>query len=91
MQEDLKKLGLTDNEIKIYLSLLKIGETPVGGIINDLKIHRQTAYNALGSLEKRNMVIKTMKNKIYHFKIADPKIIVENLTNLGEEPKTCTG
>lgn len=79
MQEDLKKLGLTDNEIKVYLSLLKIGETSVGGIINDLKVHRQIAYNALDSLEKRNMVIKTMKNKIYHFKINDPKIIIENL------------
>ncbi len=79
MREDLKKLGLTENEIKIYLSLLKIGETPVGGIINDLKWHRQIIYNALDSLEKRNMVTKTIKNKIYHFKIADPKIIVENL------------
>ena len=79
MREDLKKLGLTENEIKIYLSLLKIGETPVGGIINDLKVHRQIAYNALDSLEKRNMIVKIIKNKVYHFKIADPKIIVENL------------
>ncbi|MEA3463482.1 MAG: helix-turn-helix domain-containing protein [Patescibacteria group bacterium] len=79
MREDLKKLGLTENEIKIYLSLLKVGETPVGGVVNDLKWHRQLVYNALDSLEKRNMVIKIMKNKIYHFKIADPQIIVENL------------
>jgi len=79
MQEDLKKLGLTNNEISVYLSLLKIGETPVGGIINDLKFHRQIIYNALDSLEKKNMVTKTIKNKIHHFKINDPKIIVENL------------
>lgn len=79
MREDLKKLGLTENEITVYLSLLKVGETPVGGIVNDLKIHRQIAYNTLDSLEKRNMVIKIIKNKVYHFKIADPKIIVENL------------
>jgi sugar-specific transcriptional regulator TrmB len=79
MQEDLKKLGLTENEIKVYISLLHLGETQVGGIINDLKIHRQIAYNAFDSLEKKNMVIKTMKNKVYHYQISDPGIILENI------------
>ncbi|MDD4290583.1 MAG: helix-turn-helix domain-containing protein, partial [Patescibacteria group bacterium] len=79
MLQDLKELGFTPNEIRIYESLLKIGETPVGGIINDLKIHRQIVYNALDTLEKRSMVTKTMKNRVYHFKITDPEIIVENI------------
>lgn len=79
MKEDLKKLGLTDNEIKVYLSLLKIGETSVGGIIDDLKIHRQIAYNALDSLEKKNMVTKTVINKVAQFALNDPGIIIENL------------
>lgn len=79
MKEDLKKLGLTDNEIKVYLSLLKIGETPVGGIINDLKVHRQIAYNALDSLEQKNMVSKTTINKIQHYNISDPGNILENI------------
>jgi sugar-specific transcriptional regulator TrmB len=79
MHEDLKKLGLTDNEIKVYLSLLKIGETAVGGIINDLKIHRQIAYNALNSLEQKNMVSKTMKNRVHHYRANDPAIVVENI------------
>jgi len=79
MEQDLKQLGLSQNEIKVYLSLMKIGETSVGGIINDLKIHRQIVYNALSELEGRNMVEKNMKNKIWHFKLSDPKILVENL------------
>lgn len=79
MQDDLRKMGLTFNEIKVYLSLLKMGETTVGGLIDDLKIHRQIAYNALDSLEKRGLIVKTARNKINHFKINDPKIIVENV------------
>lgn len=79
MEEDLKKIGLTDNEIKVYLSLLKIGETPVGGIISDIKFHRQLVYNALDSLEQKNMVTKTMKNKVNNYKITDPRAIVENI------------
>lgn len=79
MEEDLRKLGLSWNEIKVYLSLVKIGETPVGGIINDLKIHRQIVYNALDELEKRNIVSKTLRNKVGHYKITDPEILVENI------------
>jgi sugar-specific transcriptional regulator TrmB len=81
MDKDLKTLGLTENEIKVYKSLLSLGETAVGGIINTLKVHRQIAYNALDALQKRNMVIKTLKNKVSHYKINDPEIIVENIKN----------
>jgi len=78
MLQDLKELGFLPNEIKVYESLLGIGETTVGGIINDLKIHRQIVYNALDTLEKRGLVSKTMKNRVYHFKPTDPEVIVEN-------------
>ncbi len=78
MQEDLKKFGLSQNGIKIYLSLIKIGETTVGDIILDTRLHRQSVYNALEELERKEMVIKNKKNKINHYKISDPKILIEN-------------
>ncbi len=79
MKEDLLKMGLTKNEVSVYLSLLYIGETAVGEIIKDLKFHRQVIYNALDSLENKNMVIKTIKNSVNNYKIADPAMIVENI------------
>jgi sugar-specific transcriptional regulator TrmB len=79
MEQELMSLGLTWNEVKVYMSLMRLGETQVGGIINDLKVHRQIAYNALDALEKRGMVQKTMKNGIAHFKVSDPDVIVEDL------------
>jgi len=79
MEQELLALGLTWNEVKAYKSLMRLGETQVGGIINDLKIHRQIAYNALDALEKRGMVTKTSKNKVQHYKIVDPEVIVENV------------
>ena len=78
MQEDLKKLGLTDNEIKVYLSVLALGETAVGAVVKDLGVHRQIAYDALESLEKKGMILKTKKNNIFRFKLANPRIIWEN-------------
>jgi sugar-specific transcriptional regulator TrmB len=72
-------LGLTWNEVKVYKTLIKLGETAVGGIIAELKIHRQIAYNALSELEKRQMVAKTMQNGVAHCKISDPDVLVEEL------------
>jgi sugar-specific transcriptional regulator TrmB len=78
MEDDLKKIGLTDNEAKVYASLLRIGETAVGGLIEELKMHRQLIYNALDGLERRGLVSRLTKNGVYHFKVADPRIMIEN-------------
>lgn len=79
MENELKLLGLTENEIKIYNTLLKLGENTVGPIIAKTKMHRQVAYDALKGLEARNMVIKTTKNSRNNFRVADPGNIVDNI------------
>jgi len=92
MQEELKTLGLSYNERIVYLSLLKLGETPVGNIIQDLKrIHRQSVYNALEALEERNMVVKKNKNGINHFQVADPEVIIENVRKQEAVAKRLSG
>jgi len=37
LKEDLNRLGLTDGEAWVYLSLLKLGLAKVGAIVKDLK------------------------------------------------------
>jgi predicted transcriptional regulator len=79
LEEELKNLGFTDNEVSVYLTILKIGETPVGGIVQELRIHRQVIYYALDSLEKKQLITRIEKNKIAHFKLSDPELLVENV------------
>lgn len=79
MDSKLRQLGLTDNEIKVYNILLEIGENTVGPIIKKLKIHRQVAYDALSGLEKKNMVLSSLKNGRNHYRVADPGNILENI------------
>ncbi|MCK5510649.1 helix-turn-helix domain-containing protein [Candidatus Parcubacteria bacterium] len=79
MQNELKQLGLTDNEIKVYITLLEIGENTVGPIINKLKIHRQVAYDALEGLEKKNFVDRIIKTKRYHYRVSDPKNVLDEI------------
>lgn len=79
MEESLKDLGLTANEIKLYLTLLDLGENTVGPLIKKLKIHRQVAYDALEGLIERNMVTKTSKNNRFYFRVSDPSNILNNI------------
>ncbi len=79
MNEKLKELGLSYNERRVYLNLLRIGETSVGEIIKDVKAHRQSVYNALEDLEKRGLILKNKKNQVNHFKVASADAFLEGL------------
>jgi sugar-specific transcriptional regulator TrmB len=79
MDNELKQLGLTPNEIKIYNTLLEIGENNVGPIIKKTGMHRQVAYDALEGLANKKMVVSTTKNNRLHFRIANPKNIFDNI------------
>jgi len=88
IKEKLNLLGLTRNEQDAYLTLLKTGETAVGNIIRNLNIHRQSVYNALDELEKRELIVKNTVNGIYHYKIIDPGAFLKNIkkqTEIAEE------
>lgn len=53
---ELKKLGLSDKEAKVYLALLELGEMPVQKISQKSKVNRATTYVVLGSLMKKGLV-----------------------------------
>jgi len=79
MENELKQLGLTDNEIAMYLALLEIGETTVGPLCKKLNMHRQVAYDSLEGLIKKSMVDRIIKGKRYHFRIANPNNIIDDI------------
>jgi len=79
MDSELKQLGLTPNEIKIYNTLLEIGENTVGPIIKKTGMHRQVAYDALVGLANKKMVVSTTKNNRLYFRVANPKNILDNI------------
>jgi sugar-specific transcriptional regulator TrmB len=77
-EKELKELGLTDNEIKIYLYLLKEGISSPSKIASSLGLHRGYTYDALNRmLEKGFVNTLTLDSKI-NFNANDPEIIFEN-------------
>lgn len=60
----LEELGLTKNEVKVYVSLLKHGETTSSKIIKDVGINTSKVYESLERLLRRGLVSYTIiKNK----------------------------
>ncbi|MBU1199737.1 MAG: hypothetical protein KKF46_05625 [Nanoarchaeota archaeon] len=85
MKEELKKLGLTENETKVYLALLELGSTNAGQIIKKIKTHRNIVYDNLDKLIEKGLVsFVTIKN-IKHFEATSSGELKEYIEKQKEE------
>ncbi|MBW2966729.1 late transcription unit protein LtuB [Candidatus Woesearchaeota archaeon] len=73
MQKVLREFNLTDNEIKIYLTLLELGSALAGEITTKTGIHRRNVYDSIERLIKKGLVGYINKNNRKYFKSANPK------------------
>lgn len=71
----LKKIGLQDKEIKVYLNLLENGSCSVRELSNLTSINRGTTYDVLKNLIKKGLVSYYDKKKKRHFVSEDPEKI----------------
>lgn len=68
----LKKIGLSDKEIKVYLTVVKLGPSPVRKIADTADINRGTAYDILRSLINLGLVSYYHQDKHQYFIAEDP-------------------
>lgn len=85
MDENLKLLGLSEKEVKVYLSCLKLGNSKASEIASHAKIERQDSYYLLKLLMKKGFVVETIKSGVQYFGAADPKTLFQKIE---EEKKT---
>ncbi|MBI2629693.1 hypothetical protein HYW76_01200 [Candidatus Pacearchaeota archaeon] len=81
----LKKLGLNDNEINIYLTLLKKGVLSAGEIAKISKLHRTHVYDLLESLAKKGVVSFSSKSDKKYFEAVAPEKLEVLLKKKEEE------
>jgi len=75
----LEEIGLTKGEIKVYLTLLKLGETTTGKIIEEAQISSGKIYEILEKLIKKGLASYTTKEKTKYFIGASPNRILDYL------------
>jgi len=79
LQETLKDLGLSQNEIKIYLSLIELGPSLIGKICGKTKIHRRNVYDSIEMLKDKGFVSATVINNRNVFEAVNPERILDIL------------
>lgn len=84
----LKNIGLTDNEIQIYNTLLNKGELPVKEIIKETDIKKGDCYNKIYDLTERGLVEEFTKNKVKYYRLAHPQVIADYVYTKSKEIHT---
>lgn len=79
MEEELKEYGLSEKEIKIYLSCLKLGSSTANQLSSDAGIRRSTVYEVIDALKKKGLVKLFKKEKKSYFDALKPKILIDLL------------
>ena len=75
----LKEIGLTDNEIKVYLIMLEEDENLASTIADKTKINRSLMYTILNNLIEKGMASYVVKENRKYFRATDPEKILNIL------------
>lgn len=81
----LEEIGLTKTETKIYLALLRLGETTTTRLVRDSGIHASKVYEFLDKLERKGLVSHVVRSNKKHFSAAGPQVLKEMLREKRDE------
>jgi len=73
----LEKLGFTNGEVKVFLSLLKIGNATTGPVVDDSGISKSKVYEILERLRKKGLVSQIIENNTKYFQSVNPQRLLE--------------
>lgn len=74
--EELKSLGWSENEIKVYVAVLQSGEAKVEFISSRIPLPRTTIYGVLKSLQEKGIISYVIKGGIKYFIATDPDRLI---------------
>ncbi len=77
----LEDIGLSQGEIKVYLTLLETGRTKIGKVIEKSDMASSAVHNAINSLIDQGLVAYIKKGKIKFYNSTDPKHLMDFLDN----------
>ena len=73
MKQELKEIGLAENEIKVYITLLKSGELTSYMLSKQTSINRGYLYELLKRLNEKGIISEINKDGKSHYKATDPE------------------
>jgi sugar-specific transcriptional regulator TrmB len=82
IEKELKDLGLSSEETKIYVAILELGGGYVSTIAKKAEVNRVACYHTLGKLVKKGLINSLEKNNIKYFAVENVKTIVDKQREL---------
>ncbi|MBW3013230.1 helix-turn-helix domain-containing protein [Candidatus Woesearchaeota archaeon] len=82
---DLKKIGLTEGEIKLYSALLDLGESTRTELAKKSGISPSKIYDVANRLLEKGIIASVKKNGVIHFSAADPERIKDFIQSKEQE------
>lgn len=79
LSKALREYGLSENEIRVYLTLIRLGESSVQKVAKNASLPRTTCYHLLESLEQKGLVGFVIKESRRYFSPAQPSSLIQNL------------
>ena len=73
----LEEIGLSKNEIKVYLALLKLGKTTSWKLMSETGIQVSALYYCLDNLIKKGLASYSMISNKKHFQAAPPEQLIQ--------------
>ena len=86
-KELLSKIGLSENEVSVYLALLRLGKLSAYEIAQRTGIYRPHVYDKLETLIKKSLVSYVQRGKKKIFSAAPPSKILDYLKEQEDEIK----
>src|SRR3989344_4562847 len=73
----LEDIGLSNAEIKVYLTLLELGTSTAGPILEKSGLQNSVVHMALNKLIERGFVTFVKEGKRNHYQATNPKHIID--------------
>ncbi len=83
--QELRKIGLSKGEIKVYEALLELGECTKTALAKKSGISPSNIYDVTNRLIEKGIISKVEKNSVAHFSPANPKHILDFLDDKEKE------
>ena len=87
-KEVLKQAGLVNQEIDVYLVLLRLGSIVVSKISQETGLHRSNLYDTLEKLQNKGLVSFVVKNNIKYYQATHPDRLISYLKEKTESVKS---
>lgn len=81
----LMSIGLTRGEAKVYLALLRLGQTKTGKLASEAGVSSSKVYKILDRLERKGLVGHVIKQKVKHFTAVPPRRILDYMHERKQE------